>query len=696
MFNNLSETTEQVACTNTKTYDFYAEYEKFKNSKNKDVLWKRIDKFLQAIKKKIIIEVSEQRAYSQEQMSELYKLVNVAYEKYKQCIKDNGFFSAFPEDIEQFDDYDECVEFMKKENAQAYDLFDDNETQHVEAFWAGLCSLSYFVFFENETETDTTIDTTLEEIKTELAEIIGLQKVKDFCYDLEKTLEVQKLREEQGEKVANISRHMIFIGNPGTGKTTIARIIAKFFKAVGLLSSGHLCEVSRVDLVAQYVGQTAIKTTEVIDKAMGGVLFIDEAYSLCRGSNDNYGIEAVDTLVKAVEDYRDDLVVILAGYKDEMSEFLKNNPGLKSRFPNIVNFEDYTAEEMLEIGKSVASSSGYSISDDCNDGLLESFSKTQIVGKSDSGNGRFVRNLIEKAIIAQSKRIVASKSNSTSKEEFNLLCEDDFMLDKTTEFNLENELSGVVGLTRVKDYIRSLEARLRVQKERQKHGLAVETSQSLHMIFKGNPGTGKTMVARMIADMLCNLGITATNVLVEVSRAELVSHIYGETAIKTREKVTQAFGGVLFVDEAYSLLNDGGSGYGKEAIDTLVKLMDDNRERLVVIIAGYNRDMEDFIKVNPGLKSRFPNIIDFADYNVQELMEIATNIYSSRGYVLSADALEKLYEVVQKAVIIEDFGNGRFVRNVFEKSLNRQSLRLAKSATLTKGDLITIVADDVE
>ena len=194
----------------------------------------------------------------------------------------------------------------------------------------------------------------IEEVKKELGNIIGLNKVKDFVLNIENNLEVQKLREAKGLKNSGISMHMIFSGNPGTGKTTIARIVARYLKAIGVLSSGHLKEVTRADLVGQYVGQTAQLTNDIIKSSIGGVLFIDEAYSICRNENDSYGIEAIDTLVKGIEDNRENLIVILAGYENEMEEFLKMNPGLKSRIPNVVEFEDYTAEEMYEIAKITA------------------------------------------------------------------------------------------------------------------------------------------------------------------------------------------------------------------------------------------------------------------------------------------------------------------------------------------------------
>lgn len=531
----------------------------------------------------------------------------------------------------------------------------------------------------------------LEEIKKELNSIVGLKKVKEYVLSLENNIKVQKMRESKGYKSAPISMHMIFVGNPGTGKTTIARIVAKYLKEIGVLSEGQLKEVSRADLVGQYVGHTAKLTNEVIQSALGGVLFIDEAYSLCRDRNDTFGLEAIDALVKGMEDNRDDLVVILAGYKDEMGEFLKSNSGLKSRFPNIIEFEDYPAEEMYEIANVIAKSKGYCIDEDCKKPLISLFERNQIKGKKDNGNGRMVRNIIESAILEQSKRIINAQDSQLDL----LICED-FKFEKPKPFDLDKALEQIVGLDEVKSFIKSLSARLRLQNERKKLNLPVDDSLTLHMIFKGNPGTGKTMIARIIADVLYNIGVTKTNKLIETDRAGLVAGYVGQTAMKTTEKVMEAMDGVLFVDEAYSLSQGGVNDFGKEAIDTLVKLMDDYRDRLVVILAGYSNDMEDFLKVNSGLRSRFPNIVEFKDYNIDELMKIADMFYMNKGYALSKAAKDKLSSILSEASKENSFGNGRYVRNIFERSVNKQALRLSTDMNLTRKELITIEAEDIE
>ena len=252
----------------------------------------------------------------------------------------------------------------------------------------------------------------LEAIQKELDGIVGLKEVKEYIGSLQAQMQLNEKRRAQGLKVADVSKHMIFTGNPGTGKTTIARLLSRYMKAIGALSQGQLVEVTRADLVAQYVGQTAPLTMSVIRSAIGGVLFIDEAYSLYRGKEDSFGLEAIDTLVKAMEDNRDNLIVILAGYQKEMRTFLESNSGLKSRFPNVICFPDYSGEELLKIAEIQAKSKGYTIVEEAKKPLLEYFTEVQATRATEAGNGRFARNCIEDAILNQAKRLLKETDGS--------------------------------------------------------------------------------------------------------------------------------------------------------------------------------------------------------------------------------------------------------------------------------------------
>ncbi len=535
----------------------------------------------------------------------------------------------------------------------------------------------------------------IEEAEKKLNNIVGLSEVKDFIINLKNHIKFEKTNEIN----TDISYHMIFTGNPGTGKTTIARIVAQYMKGLGVLSRGQLVEVSRADLVAAYVGQTSIKTKEVIEKAIGGVLFIDEAYSLIQNSEDFFGIEAVDTLVKGMEDARDDLVVILAGYSKEMEVFLKSNSGLKSRFNYNVFFPDYSATELLEIVKKISQKKNYSIANDCIEALRSKLEQKQnLNSRISEGNGRLARNIVEKAIFRHSQHIFTKRNSNACKEDIYILTKQDFDLGEkgNLNFDLENEFSKIIGLDEVKEHIRSIYSLLRVNKARTKLGLTSQSSQTMHMVFTGNPGTGKTTIARIVAKILFEIEILSSDKIVEVDRSSLVAGYVGQTAEKTLEVLDQARGGVLFIDEAYSLANCSENDYGREAIDIIVKYMEDYRDDLVVILAGYTEEMHRFFEMNSGLSSRFPINIEFSDYSPEELIEIIRQMYRDNNYILGEGTEEKLYKLFVEARTRPYFGNGRYARNLYEKSIRNQSVRVNNIGVFTRETLTTIFPEDIE
>ncbi|WP_020617281.1 ATPase, T2SS/T4P/T4SS family [Paenibacillus daejeonensis] len=533
----------------------------------------------------------------------------------------------------------------------------------------------------------------LADVMNELNELTGLASVKTFVEELMNTVDVNQRRSQEGNRKVSMAMHMVFTGNPGTGKTTVARLISRILKAMGLLSQGQLVEVSRQDLVGQYVGSTAPKTMAKVNEALGGVLFIDEAYTLARSEHDSFGLEAIDTIVKAMEDNRNDLVVIIAGYTQEMETFLRSNPGLRSRFPFIVEFPDYSPEDMLDILLRISDSNGFQIERNSFEGLRELFGQRQIPGRNDSGNGRLVRNLFEEAVRKQSTRI-----GKEGAADLQLLIGEDFGIGEKEAFNIENELAGVVGLEKVKAFVRALEKQLIVDQRRKDAGVSVDTAQMINMIFSGNPGTGKTTMARLLAGMLKSMGFLKKGHLVEVDRSDLVAQYVGQTASKTKVVVESALGGVLFIDEAYALAQDGvqGGGFGKEAIDTLVRLIELHKDNLVVILAGYTEDMEKFVRVNPGMASRFPLQIEFPDYTAEDMVSIAALMIKARGFRMEPNSVQLLQGYFEQKQIPgkKDGGNGRLVRNTLETAIRRQAERLADRPNTSTEFLNELIAED--
>lgn len=541
----------------------------------------------------------------------------------------------------------------------------------------------------------------LEEALEKLDSLIGLNNVKD---EVKRIVQLIKYENNRAnvlgiEKNINQSYHFSFLGNPGTGKTTVARLLGDIFYYLGILEKGQLIEVDRSAIVGRFIGETAKLTKKAIDKAMGGILFIDEAYSLAKGgegSND-YGAEAIEVLIKAMEDNRDKFTVILAGYTKEMRNLMKLNPGLKSRINLEIEFEDYKDYELVEIAKSMASDDYYKIDEAGEKAFLEKIKIEKV--DENFANARAARNILECAIREKAFRIGDSE---VSKEELVTLTPEDFGInlefdarDKMAE--LQTELNNLVGLNDVKNIIKGIINTLELQHRKKEMGIESEDI-SLNMIFTGNPGTGKTTVARIIGEILKVIGVLKKGHMVEVTRSDLVGEYVGQTAPKTLSKIKEAYGGILFIDEAYSLNGSTGNDFGKEAIATLIKEMEDSRDKLVVIMAGYTKEMKDLMNLNPGMESRVKFSIEFPDYNEGELMDIFEGLCKKESYVISEEAKEELKVVFERECDNKDknFGNGRLVRKYFEKIKMKQADRIIKEDIRDKEELLKIVVEDIK
>ncbi|OAI25165.1 hypothetical protein A1355_19860 [Methylomonas koyamae] len=485
---------------------------------------------------------------------------------------------------------------------------------------------------------------------------------------------------------------MVFTGNPGTGKTTVARLVGGIYKQLGLLERGHLVEVDRGGLVAGYIGQTAIRVREAVNKALDGVLFIDEAYSLAQGGQPDFGQEAIDTLLKAMEDNRDRLAVIIAGYRDPIRKFIQTNPGLESRFTRYVDFDDYSSDELMEIFAQLLSSHHMLLSEEAHRKAKSNFETIYRVRKNNFGNARVIRTYFETVLEKQAERLANNIAADTS-----LIVADDLPdvhSKKSKDINdLLEELDTFVGLAEVKYEIRKLVNLYKANQKRKENNLPI-TPVSLHLVFSGNPGTGKTSIARLIGEIYASLDLLSSGHVIEVDRSGLVAGFIGQTALKTQETINAALDGVLFIDEAYSLsessIQSPGHDFGKEAIDTLLKGMEDHRERLAVIVAGYPKLMQNFINSNPGLESRFTRYLKFEDYSGNDLTNIFSKFCLNNGFVITDQAkivASNMFDRVY-AERGENFGNGRTVRKIFESAIENQAERLANEENASPVEIV--------
>ena len=510
--------------------------------------------------------------------------------------------------------------------------------------------------------------------------LVGLSGVKKEIANLTAFLNLQIAR---GETNTFQGKHYVFTGNPGTGKTTVARIMADIFKTLGVVARGQLVEADRSKLVAGFSGQTAIKTNQLVDQAMGGVLFIDEAYTLKSSDGDTFGAEAIDTLLKRLEDDRGKFICIVAGYTDQMHDFIDTNPGLKSRFTQTIHFDDYTPDELTEIFLKLAAGKNFTIDEDTKAAIHRLFEQLYLRRDKNFGNAREARRIFNESVERQSQRLIKQMTTPGFQESdmFALTKEDLPMSQSEAARPLDvvlNELEEFIGMRSVKDSIRRLAVQSMFMKQRAAMGAGNVQQMAMNFILTGNPGTGKTSIARKMGEILQAMDILPTSRVIEASRATLVGKYMGETPKIVNNMCDKAMGGILFIDEAYTL-SDGGDMYGKEAIDTLMKRMEDDRGKFVVIAAGYKDKMEEFLMMNAGLASRFTHKLHIDDYDPDELLAIYKHMAQKEQYQLSPEselkALDKIYKMVLAKS--DSWGNAREMRNLLDSTIQKLSQRVS-------------------
>ena len=519
-----------------------------------------------------------------------------------------------------------------------------------------------------------------EQILADLDNYIGLQTVKD---EIKAIVRNVKMRKESGVKEKLLKDHFIFTGNPGTGKTTFARIFGEVLNAVGALPTGQFVEVSAKDLIGRYLGDTEEKVKEYVNKAMGGVLFIDEAYALNQSTGGaeggSFGMDAVNTLITLLENRKGEFVCVMAGYTKEMNEFMRMNPGIPSRCNVIIEFPDYNARELEQLFRMMltrnAERTEFSLDCKAEEMLPKVFDRMYLKRSETFGNAREVRNLFDLAVKRHRLRNAAD----------NVFSYADIVGEDATEGisvdEIMKELDGFVGMNSVKSAIRRIAKEVAVQQQLIEMGEVSEGLTRYNFIITGNPGTGKTTVARTFGKIFKALGVTSTDHVTEKVPKDIISKYVNESDKLMNDAVNEAMGGVLFLDEAYDLepMDEAGhstSSEGKKAVQTLLTRMENDAGKFVVICAGYPKQMNDWLGSNDGLKRRFSHFIHIDDYTAEELMEIYERAAKTRRYnfqLANEEVRMKVLNMFRGMVAMKDqkFGNaGEAMKKVAETKNN--------------------------
>lgn len=519
-----------------------------------------------------------------------------------------------------------------------------------------------------------------EQILADLDNYIGLQTVKD---EIKAIVRNVKMRKESGVKEKLLKDHFIFTGNPGTGKTTFARIFGEVLNAVGALPTGQFVEVSAKDLIGRYLGDTEEKVKEYVNKAMGGVLFIDEAYALNQSTGGaeggSFGMDAVNTLITLLENRKGEFVCVMAGYTKEMNEFMRMNPGIPSRCNVIIEFPDYNARELEQLFRMMltrnAECTEFSLDSKTEEMLPKVFDRMYLKRSETFGNAREVRNLFDLAVKRHRLRNAADNVFSYA----DIVGED--AIEGISVDEIMKELDGFVGMNSVKSAIRRIAKEVAVQQQLIEMGEVSEGLTRYNFIITGNPGTGKTTVARTFGKIFKALGVTSTDHVTEKVPKDIISKYVNESDKLMNDAVNEAMGGVLFLDEAYDLepMDEAGhstSSEGKKAVQTLLTRMENDAGKFVVICAGYPKQMNDWLGSNDGLKRRFSHFIHIDDYTAEELMEIYERAAKTRRYnfqLANEEVRMKVLNMFRGMVAMKDqkFGNaGEAMKKVAETKNN--------------------------
>ena len=620
----------------------------------------------------ILEEEAYQEEHNKENLARIEKIENIGKEINRK-LKESELLLAQANGITSVDDdgtiyqenKEEIIEESKLLQSKKHDV--RNQSENIESTLDG--AIDEEIYGEDYQQENEEQPSALEELQS----LFGLHDLKKQINEFINIVKFNQLQKEQGRNTIPVTLHSIFMGNPGTGKTTVARILGRVLYETGVISTNKFVEVTRKDLVSPNIGETAQMTQQILDESKGGILFIDEAYSLYNESAIDHGREAIDTLLTFMEDNRHNTMIILAGYTDEMNQLLKMNSGFESRIKNKFYFDDYTPDDIAEIGYSGLIKQGYIV----NEKKYKDIIKWLYSHSTDKSNARWVRNINEEILITHANRVVESNTEDTQTimdEDLDVLTGNQQHDKEDMIEDLLNQLDSLIGLDEVKNYVHRLMQQAKVDRMLMDEG-SVSSKPSYHMIFAGNPGTGKTTVANIIAKLFYYLDIMPTPNVKVVDRSDLVGPYIGHTEKQTKEILEQAMGGVLFIDEAYQLAGDG-KDFGNQAIQTLLTYLENHRDKFVVILAGYTEEMDEFLNVNPGLRSRIPNNIIFPDYSPEDVATIVEKIII-KDWEVNVPLLNSTVIDIYTNLPDDEKANARWARNFSEKLIQNHKAWVA-------------------
>lgn len=537
---------------------------------------------------------------------------------------------------------------------------------------------------------------------SELNAMIGLRSVKEQMDKLKSIILMNKRRKDIGLIAPCPTLHAVFMGNPGTGKTTVAKLYGKMLKELGLLSSGHVVIKTRSSLMGQNYASEQEKTMEAINEAKGGVLFIDEAYLLYKPEDKrDPGINVLGTLLSEMESNSNDWVLLMAGYTEEMLALLSANAGFDSRIPasNRFVFNDYTVDELMSIADKFCNDNNYYMTMDARLAFRNKVISDYKKRDRTFGNGRYVRDILMNDVFL-SMAVRLRNIEHPSFIQLMTIEKEDIPVIKIKE-NPFDKLHSMIGLKNLKMELERHLNMVRMMKKRNELGI-ISNIPPLHMAFMGNPGTGKTTVADFIGEIYASLGILSIGKVICVERKDLVGQYLGETEHMVSEILKRAKGNVLFIDEAYSLYqSDNPKDFGHIVLDSLLTTLGKDNIDMLVILAGYTDEMEKLLDLNIGVRSRIPYKFYFEDYTVDELIEIGKKIARDNKFKFTASALKALREYVCEMMKVrrENWGNARYIsRLITNEIIPNMSARFLKLEADKQNDprvLTTICKSDI-